>query len=161
IPEEYQVEYVVDRVETTTRTWLAMTMGCARCHNHKYDPITQREFYQFYAFFNNVAEEGLDGKTGNAKPLLKLPSREQQSRSNGLAAAITSREEQLSDKNLKPLIDLWIKSLNGRPPEEPRSGLVAHYGLDGILFDTSGGYHHGSRVSGDPTFGPGQVGKAL
>src|SRR5262249_46564083 len=69
--------------------------------------------------------------------------------------------EQLSDKNLKPLIDVWIKSLNTRLPDEPRSGLVAHYGLDGSLFDSSGGYHHGFRVSGDPTFGPGQVGKAL
>ena len=58
IPEEYLNEYLVDRVETTASTWLAMTMGCARCHSHKYDPISQKEFYQFYAFFNNVPEIG-------------------------------------------------------------------------------------------------------
>ncbi len=52
IPEEYQNEYVVDRVETTSVVWMGMTMGCARCHDHKYDPIKQKDFYRFYAFFN-------------------------------------------------------------------------------------------------------------
>ena len=62
IPEEYHVEYVVDRVETTAAVWLGLTMGCARCHDHKYDPISQKDFYRFFAFFNTVAEKGLDGK---------------------------------------------------------------------------------------------------
>ena len=56
IPEEYAVEYVVDRVETTATVWLGLTLGCARCHDHKYDPITQKEFYQLFAYFNNVPE---------------------------------------------------------------------------------------------------------
>jgi hypothetical protein len=51
IPEEYQVEYVVDRVETTATVFLGLTLGCARCHNHKYDPFTQKEFYQVFAYF--------------------------------------------------------------------------------------------------------------
>ena len=58
IPEEYAVEYVVDRVETTATVWLGLTMGCARCHDHKYDPISQKEFYQVFAYFNNVPEHG-------------------------------------------------------------------------------------------------------
>ena len=58
IPEEYAVEYVVDRVDTTSTVWLGLTLGCARCHDHKYDPITQKEFYQVFAFFNNVPEKG-------------------------------------------------------------------------------------------------------
>jgi hypothetical protein len=161
IPEEYQVEYVVDRVETTSRTWMAMTMGCARCHNHKYDPISQREFYQFYAFFNSIAEEGLDGKTGNAKPILKLPTPTQKSQSDELDAGIRIKEDQLSDKNLNPILGVWMKSLEGAPLDEPRSGLVAHYGFDGSLVDSSGGYHHGRRITGDPTFGSGPVGRAL
>ena len=161
IPEEYQVEYVVDRVETTSRTWMAMTMGCARCHNHKYDPISQREFYQFYAFFNSIAEEGLDGKTGNARPILKLPTPAQKSQLDELAAAIQDREAQLSDKHLNPIQEAWMKSLSAAPLDEPRTGLVAHYGFDGSLLDSSGGYHHGRRITGDPTFGPGPVGKAL
>ena len=58
--------------------WMGLTMGCARCHTHKYDPISHKEYYQFFAFFNNVDEKGLDGRTGNAKPFLKLPTPEQE-----------------------------------------------------------------------------------
>ncbi len=68
IPEEYQVEYVVDRIETTATVWMAATMGCSRCHDHKYDPFKQKEFYRFFAFFNTIGEKGLDGQTGNAAP---------------------------------------------------------------------------------------------
>ena len=59
IEEEWKVENVIDRVETVSATWLALTVGCGRCHDHKYDPISQREFYQFFAFFNNVPERGV------------------------------------------------------------------------------------------------------
>ncbi len=58
IKEEQQVNYVVDRVDTTATTWLGLTMACAQCHDHKFDPVTQREFYGFYAFFNNIPETG-------------------------------------------------------------------------------------------------------
>lgn len=61
IPEEFLVEYVADRVETTSTVWMGLTVGCARCHDHKYDPITQRDFYQLFAFFHNVPEKGKDG----------------------------------------------------------------------------------------------------
>ena len=66
IPEEYHTAYVVDRVNTTGTVWLGLTVGCAQCHDHKFDPIAQREFYQLYAFFNSVPEKGLDGNQGNA-----------------------------------------------------------------------------------------------
>ena len=58
IPEEYLVEYVADRAETTADAWMGLTVGCARCHTHKYDPISHKEYYQFFAFFNNVDEKG-------------------------------------------------------------------------------------------------------
>lgn len=70
IDEEYRTEYVVDRLVTTSTVWLGLTMMCSRCHDHKYDPISQREFYQFYAFFNNVPERGLNG----FDPKLDVPS---------------------------------------------------------------------------------------
>ena len=60
IPEEYQNEYIVDRIEATSTTWLGITLGCARCHDHKYDPLTQKDFYSIGAFFNAVPEEGLE-----------------------------------------------------------------------------------------------------
>ena len=67
IPEEYQTAYIVDRVNTTGTVWLGLTVGCAQCHDHKYDPITQKEYYQLYAFFNNVPENGLDGRKGQRR----------------------------------------------------------------------------------------------
>lgn len=61
IDEEYRVEYVMDRVNTVGTAWMGLTLGCARCHDHKYDPISQREFYQLFAFFNQVPERGHNG----------------------------------------------------------------------------------------------------
>src|SRR4029453_10930684 len=54
--EEFRSKATVDRVSTTGSVWLGLTVGCAECHSHKFDPITQREFYQLYAFFNNASE---------------------------------------------------------------------------------------------------------
>lgn len=85
IDEEYRVEYVVDRVETTTATWLGLTVGCAQCHDHKYDPISHREYYQLFAFFNNVPETGLLSGH-NAPPRISVPSESQQRALTELAA---------------------------------------------------------------------------
>src|SRR4029450_8938551 len=70
IPEEYQYAYLVDRVNTTATVWLGLTMACAQCHDHKYDPLSKADYYRFLAYFNSVAEQGLDGNKGNAAPLL-------------------------------------------------------------------------------------------
>ena len=69
---------MVDRVETTSTVWLGVTLGCARCHNHKYDPFTQKEFYQVFAYFNNVPERGKAFKYGNSPPVIPAPTAEQQ-----------------------------------------------------------------------------------
>lgn len=80
IPEEFRVEYVVDRVETTATVWLGLTIGCARCHDHKYDPVSQREFYQLFAFFNHVPEPGKYIRNDNSMPYLPAPTADQQRR---------------------------------------------------------------------------------
>jgi hypothetical protein len=77
IPEEYAVEYVADRVETTATVWLGLTLTCARCHDHKYDPFPQKEFYRLFAFFNNVPERGKAIKYGNSPPWALSPTRGQ------------------------------------------------------------------------------------
>jgi hypothetical protein len=161
IPEEYQVEYVVDRVETTANIWMGMTLGCARCHTHKYDPISQKEFYQFFAFFNTVAEQGLDGQTGNAAPVLPMPDEQQKARLNELTAAIKAKEEALAAKEISLAQDEWEKQLVSKIALSPRQGLMAHYELDGNFSDISGKYQHGRTIKGDPTFGNGQVGRAV
>jgi hypothetical protein len=78
IDEEYRVEYVADRVRTTSIAWLGLTMECARCHDHKFDPISQKDFFRFFAFFNNIDETGEDGRFANAAPILPAPTRRQQ-----------------------------------------------------------------------------------
>ena len=88
IEEEYRVEYVADRVRTLGMAWLGLTLECARCHDHKYDPITQRDHYQFHAFFNNVPELGEDGRVANAVPLMPAPTAAQETRLKQLGAAM-------------------------------------------------------------------------
>jgi len=78
IDEEYRVEYVADRVRTLSTAWLGLTMECARCHDHKFDPIQQRDYYRLFAFFNNVPELGEDGRVANAIPLIPAPTDAQQ-----------------------------------------------------------------------------------
>ena len=161
IAEEYQVEYVIDRVEATSSAFMGLTMGCARCHSHKFDPITHKEFYQFYAFFNNVPERGLDGRTGNAAPFLLLPTPEQEKALADLDAAIAARERALADKIVAPLQGEWEKSVAAAPVAGETDGLTAHYELDGSFSDVSGKYQHGRTVTGDPTFETGRIGRAV
>jgi len=94
IVEEWFAETVIDRVETTGQTWMALTIGCCRCHDHKYDPITQKEFYQLFAFFNSVDESGVldGGKSGNSKPVVSVASTEQLAEQAKLVAAVNAAE---------------------------------------------------------------------
>jgi len=73
IPDEWIVEYVADRVETMGTMFLGLTLTCSRCHDHKYDPIAQKDFYRLFAFFNNIAEAGLGPNNGNSPPFIKVP----------------------------------------------------------------------------------------
>jgi hypothetical protein len=95
INEEYRVETVVDRVETTTAVFLGLTFGCARCHDHKYDPISQREFYEFYALFNNVPETAHVGNADKLadKPFVKVPSAAQRKQMESYRAEIAELEK--------------------------------------------------------------------
>jgi hypothetical protein len=74
IPAEWQVEYVVDRVDTLGTVFLGLTVGCARCHDHKYDPLSQREYYRLFAYFNNVPEWGVGPNNGNSPPFVAVPA---------------------------------------------------------------------------------------
>lgn len=109
IPEEYAVEYVADRVSTTSTAFMGLSMGCARCHDHKYDPFTQKEFYELYAFFNNVPEEGKGREVGNDVPIAEVPTPEQAAKRDELTAKLASLEQQLSgpDARLDGLQASW------------------------------------------------------
>jgi hypothetical protein len=157
IPEEYQVEYVVDRVEATSTAFMGLTMGCARCHDHKYDPIPQKDFYRFFAFFNNVSEKGLDGRSGNAEPFLQLPSDEQKARETRLKLAIAAHEKALPEEAVAKSQAEWEQQALARFQALAREGLSAHYEFDGSLADSSGHYRYGRIVHGDLTYSNGTV----
>ena len=77
IDDEYYMRYAVDRVETTATVWLGLTAGCAVCHDHKFDPLTQKEFYQMYAYYYSLTERAMDGNALLPPPVVKVPTAEQ------------------------------------------------------------------------------------
>lgn len=94
-PEESRVEYVMDRVDTTTTVWLGLTVACARCHDHKYDPISHKDFYRFYAYFNSIDESGGIDNYPIAKPVLPLPTEEEKAKLAKLRDKIAGVEKEI------------------------------------------------------------------
>ena len=144
IDEEFRVEYVADRVETTSTVWLGLTVGCARCHDHKFDPIKQKEFYQFFAYFNNVPEKGFVLNFGNEEPYIKAPTPEQEERLKELEEEVTAAREQyasllegISDK--QRVWEKWVRT-SGIPDWSVGEGLRLHFPLDGSLQESTGVY---------------------
>ena len=132
IAEEWLVETIIDRVETTGQTWLGLTVGCCRCHDHKYDPIAQKEFYSLYAFFNSIDEKGMLGENragGNTDPVLRLPDEKQEAELARLqrvvddaAAAVKAEEasvDALADTWASQVRSLFAESASAWEPLEP------------------------------------------
>lgn len=125
INEEWLVENVVDRVETTSTLFLGLTMGCARCHDHKFDPLTQQEFYRFFAYFNNIEERGVYEETrGNVPPLIQVETAEYREQLEPLRKRIAEQETALTglESSLAAFRVEWEAALRGRtagPLPEP------------------------------------------
>ena len=136
-PAEYQVEYVVDRVDTTATVWLGLSVGCARCHDHKYDPISQTEFYQLFACFNNIPENGRALKQGNSPPYIKAPTGSQRTRLSELNQEITTLRQKWNNSRtaVNEAQSVWETSLS--PDKSTHwsvsDGLRVHLKLDGDL----------------------------
>ena len=169
IPEEYAVEYVVDRVDTTSTVWLGLTLGCARCHDHKYDPFTQKEYYQLFAYFNNIPERGHANKYGNSPPMIKTPTSEQQLELSKLDRSLEEAEKEW--KNLQPQLvaaqELWEKSFNPSRMIDwsITDGLEAYFPLDGNAIDRAGKLLNEKAAlpafrDGNPDYARGQIGLA-
>ena len=165
IDEEYLNLYVVDRVATTGVTWLGLTVGCAQCHDHKYDPLKQREFYQLYSFFNNVPETGKDGvRDRNPKPFLAVPSPEQTARlakfDTDLAAAQHAEEELAKTLDARQLE--WEKQTAATVAKGEPGGQSVRFPLDadGAAVTDSGQKIEGV-VKGEGTFTDGAVDKSF
>ncbi|MFP6700497.1 MAG: DUF1549 domain-containing protein, partial [Planctomycetaceae bacterium] len=166
IPEEFQVEYVVDRVDTTTTVWLGLTMQCARCHEHKYDPIPQHEFYRVFAYFNNIPENGRAIKEGNSPPYIKAPTPAQQQRQQQLGTQLA--ESQRTSLKLQPLLGMAQRQWEASPAAKlsettdwsVTDGLLAHFPLDGTLTNTVDAKQPALPLPAEIDYSDGQIGKA-
>lgn len=127
VEEEYRSEYVADRVNTFGAAFLGLTLECCRCHDHKYDPITQQEYYQFSAFFDNIDESGLYSHFTDATPTptLLLADDSQRQELSALNAQIAQAEQQLAEWRPEPAeFDAWRATLQTTtgdvaPPSTP------------------------------------------
>ncbi len=119
IAEEYRVEYVADRVDTTATVWLGLTLQCARCHDHKYDPITQEEFYRVFAYFNNVPEHGRAIKVGNSVPWILAPTSAQREQLEALERRLAVARDEFTG----------LRALAGEPSAAPASEWLFADGL--------------------------------
>jgi mono/diheme cytochrome c family protein len=165
VPEEFLVEYAVDRVDTTSTVWLGLTLGCARCHDHKFDPISQKEFYEVLAHFNNIPERGKAFKYVNSPPFVTAPTPHQQAELAKLdeklheARAAFSRLEQ----DAAAAQASWETSTASTPRVDwmLRERLAAHFPLDGDLAGVAAGEPIGVTLEdGVPQFVEGRRGSA-
>ncbi len=165
VPEEYAVEYVVDRVDTTGTVWLGLTLGCARCHDHKFDPFSQHDYYRLFAYFNNVPERGKAVKYGNSPPVALSPTRDQQAELRTLERQLSAAEQsfaKLGDR-LAASQHEWEQQLVGGPPLDwtLTEGLVAAYSFDGDLLNRVDAQKNGRVVDGAEEFAAGRTGQAM
>ena len=120
IAEEYRVEYIVDRIKTTSTVWLGLTLECAQCHDHKYDPFTQEEYYQLFAYFNQASDKGMQTRRGNEPPIVQVLNPRNQDKipieKEQLAALqnqLTKYRAQANDQYDTWLADLVAKATKG------------------------------------------------
>ncbi|MCW3100909.1 MAG: Planctomycete cytochrome [Chthonomonadaceae bacterium] len=146
IPEEYATAYIVDRIDTTATAFMGLTMRCAQCHDHKYDPITQKDYYRFFALFHNITEQGLDGQAGNAVPYIKAPDAAQQAQLAAADQKLTAAQQALKARSaeVQPALAAWMQTMSANPDAlaPVTNGLVAYYrlneGTGAELHDTTG-----------------------
>ncbi len=164
IPEEYAAEYVVDRVDTTSTVWLGLTMGCSRCHDHKFDVFTQKEFYQLFAYFNNVPEFGRAIKYGNSPPVIKTPTNEQQDRLKTLDHGLADAEAAFNNvlPELAAAQGAWEQSLDAAGLEgwTVTRGQIAHFPFEAVPSESSGDAFVWHWENGEASQKPGKIGQA-
>ena len=151
VPEEYAVEYVVDRVDTTATVWMGLTMGCARCHDHKYDPVSQQDFYRMFAFFNNVPENGRAFKFGNSPPVMIAPTDDQKSKLEVIEQKLKAAESRLRElePDLRSAQATWEQALlpTSSADWSITRSLLARLDLSGGTTDSSLKFENG-----EPTY---------
>ena len=119
IDDEVRVRYAVDRTEAIGTVWLGLTVGCAVCHDHKFDPITQKEFYQLYSFYGSTADAAMDGNALLPPPVIKLPSAEHAAQFKAIDDELAAVRKQIGDEVAK--IEYTEPApVEGKPAGEPK-----------------------------------------
>ncbi len=133
IPEEYLVLYARDRTETTGAVWLGLTVGCAVCHDHKFDPLAQKEFYQLSAYFNNTTQGAMDGNRKDTPPVITVPLAQDRARLDAIAAELPDVQKQLEarKKAAHAEFEKWLAAASPEKLESlvPSDGLQLEAGL--------------------------------
>ena len=121
ITAEIEAMYAADRVETTATVWLGLTMQCATCHDHKFDPVTQKEFYQFSAYFKNTTQPILDGNIPHSPPVIVVPARNERERWQDLHARMADLEalRQQRGRELDEAFGAWLSEPAARWLRQP------------------------------------------
>ena len=134
IDEEYLVLYARDRTETTSTVWMGLTAGCAVCHDHKFDPISTKDFYSLSAFFNNTTQGAMDGNVHNTPPIITIPKSEDRARYAVIAKEIAEYQQKTAARknDARADFDQWLAKIK---PEDlasrlPTAGLTFHAPLD-------------------------------
>jgi len=169
IAEEFRVEYAIDRVKTTSVVWMGLTMECGQCHNHKYDPITQQDYYRFFAYFNQSADPGMQTRRGNQAPFVNVIDPAAQQAAAALAAQLPPLETKLAERAqaAEPDFLAWAKQEAEKRREGP--ALPGNPLLHAALDETSGaeakflvgGEPRQAKVAGTPLWSAGKVGGAF
>ena len=132
VDEEYRVEYVADRVATFGKTFLGLTTECARCHDHKYDPISQKDYFSLFAFFNSNNERGQIPYNGEAAPTITLPSPQVVRQLVAVRRQLASFQPQLNPNKpeYQQRFGQWLAQAERQRNLQPDLGLVARYSFD-------------------------------
>jgi hypothetical protein len=121
LPEEWIVEYVCDRAETTATVFMGLTWGCARCHDHKFDPITQKDYYRLFAFFNKMDELGSAQGSSNAAPMMQVSALDQLEQFASLEQQFQPLNAQLTARakadDFNANYQTWLKSVEQQKPD--------------------------------------------
>ena len=166
IPAEFLAEHAIDRVNTAGTVWLGQTWGCARCHDHKYEPFSQREFYGLMAFFNSIEEPALLAKRTVATPRLPAPMREQQVQLDRLDQQISAWRRSLVLRAENSAADQlqWEERLSGESLNAPPGDAVVYLPLDVVkdnLTADDARSEKPARLRGTASSIGGQIGNAL
>ncbi len=130
VDEEYRVEYVADRTNTLGKGLLGLTLECARCHEHKYDPITQKDYYALFAYFNNNNDAGIVPYNGEAAPTIILPTDRDQRKIDSLSLLIKSLEKKIEETDFKTHYRDYIEKINVRELLPDKTGLMADFDFE-------------------------------